>query len=181
MPLEFACIRGVVHHIPKLKEDAKDLSRAQTIPLHRALDAIAVDIGVKEGWHSVIFKKWTYNNDGHIYQVSPVDTLCRIKFDALDDFDALTSQVKLQVKMVENMLAAVPMRDIHISVAENTSIELHPRSLEYLEVFLSEKTMRAGCVFAVHCAEMFLQNSAEMRVVPQQPDEEGFTDGRDGP
>jgi hypothetical protein len=182
VPLEFACIRGVVHYIPKLKEDAKDLSRAQTIPLHRALDAIAVDIGVKEGWHSVIFKKWTYNNDGYIYQINPVDTLCRVKFDALDALDALdavTPQTMIHVEMTDRLDEAVPMRDIRISITDAPGVELEGRAREYLDVFLTERTMRAGCVFAVHFAEVMLENNLHLQRAPRQHDEENY--GRDGP
>lgn len=181
MPLEFACIEGVVHHIPKLKEDAKNLSRREAIPLHRALDRVAQDVGVKDGWHSVIFKKWAYHNDGHIYQISPVDKLRRIRFDALANLSSLPDDLNLHISLSDISDGDVPVRDVCIQVSDHTNVAMDAHAQKHFKAFLSEKTLRAGCIFAIYCADHLLEarNRIAFQTSPANTDSD--LDGQDGP
>jgi len=171
----------VVHHIPKLKEDAKNLSRREAIPLHRALDRVAQDVGVKDGWHSVIFKKWAYHNDGHIYQISPVDKLRRIRFDTLANLDNLPDDLNLHIALNDVSDGDVPVQDISIQVSDQMNVAMDAHARRHFEVFLSEKTLKAGCIFAIYCADRLLEASSGIAFHPDPANTDSDLDGQDGP
>jgi hypothetical protein len=181
VPLEFVCIHGVVHHIPKLKEDAKTLSRSRAIPLHRALDAVAQDIGVVDGWHAVIFKKWAYHNDGHIYQFSPVDQPRRIRFDALADPAELSDGLSLKIEIAEMTEGGASIQDLQIKVADSSNVILSDDIQKHLDTFLKEKTLRAGCIFAIRCADSLLEARQGVTLDPPSETKSSYIDGQDGP
>jgi len=181
LPLEFACIRGIIYHIPKLKDEAKFLSKEKSIPLHRALDVIAADIGVPEGWHAVVLKKWSYHSDGHIYHFDPLDSLNKISFDALQDPSLIGDFKHLEIVIDDLACQPVPSRNIRISLTDTPNCTIDGQLKKRLDDFLSERTLKAGCILAIKCAVHAIEARPDLRIYEDEIEVDRPTGTEDGP